>query len=176
MPWFRYPPGYDNINVEGNAYGSDHKDRDGNQYFQAPDSAVPHILAVPGFSVVQRPPDVSPDIQDVTAAAVADPMAELSGQVETHRAQNQALTDRINELTKENGDLKEQVAALQNQVTQLSPPGPQAADVDPQSAATVAATGDSTASGEDATSSEESTSVDEGSSDASTSPEGNTGA
>lgn len=133
MPWFRYPAGYDNINVETQDFGVDHKDRDGNQYFQAPDRLTPSILAVPGFQVVSRPADAPPTVADITPQAAVDPMMELSGQVEAHRLQNQTLTDQINQLTAENADLKSQVQALQTQVTQLSPKGPLAEDVEPAS-------------------------------------------
>ena len=126
MPWFRYPPGYSNINVEQQDFGVDYKDSEGHEYFQAPESLARAILTVPGFVVVGRPADVPASVADVTPAEKADPMAELSGQVETHRLNNQILTDEIAELKKENTALKAQVEAQHSQIVALSPTPPPA--------------------------------------------------
>jgi len=117
--WFRYPPGWDNITVEGVEFHVDHKDRDGNQYFTAPDNLADRILIVPGFAVVGRPDDASPDIKDATPQAVNDPLAQLSSQVETLRTENQSLKDGARELENKCNELLAENDALRNQLIRL---------------------------------------------------------
>jgi predicted RNase H-like nuclease (RuvC/YqgF family) len=110
--WFRYPSGWSSINVEQQDFYVDHKDRDGNQYFVAPESLADKILVIPGFAVVGRPADAPQNVQDVTPTSKSDPLAQLSSQVETLRLENAALKEGSAELTKEREELRRQVEAL----------------------------------------------------------------
>jgi len=116
--WFRYPPGIDNINVQEQTFGVDYKDRDGNQFFRAPESLSKSILVIPGFAVVTRPADAPADLTDDTPEDKADPLAQLSSQVETIRTENEALKKGVSELTAERDALKAQVEALGRQLAQ----------------------------------------------------------
>lgn len=109
--WFRYPSGWNNINVNQQEFFVDYKDSDGNEYFVAPESLAPQILVVPGFVVVARPAGAPADIKDNTPAEVADPMAQLSAQVETMRLENDALKKGVSDLTKERDEVKAELEA-----------------------------------------------------------------
>lgn len=130
--WFKYPAGYSAINVEQMDFGVDYKDRDGNQYFRAPESLAPKILVVPGFVVVTRPEDAPADLVDETSQAKVDPLAQLSSQVETLRLENETLRQGAVDWSTAYNELKAENESLKRQVETLSPPGEMAKEPEPE--------------------------------------------
>jgi hypothetical protein len=111
--WFRFPPGWDSINVEQQDFPSVFKDQDGNNYMVAPEVLADRILVIPGFAVVGRPEGAPSTIKDDTPApSKVDPLAQLSSQVETYRLENEVLKQGVADLTKERDGLKAEIAAL----------------------------------------------------------------
>jgi len=123
--WFRFPEGIDQISVEQQQFHPEHKDKDGNLYFRAPDHFAPTILNLQGFSRVEQPEGAPDDLphEDPQAKTALDNMASevsaLQDEVVRLRAENNDLIKERDALQAANDSLQKELDAADKKVEDL---------------------------------------------------------
>lgn len=123
--WFAFPEGIDQLSVEQQIFRPEHKDKDGRQYFRAPDHFAPAILGQTGFARVQRPEGAPEDLpkEDPRGNAALDQMATevsaLQDEVMRLRAMCNEVIQERDALKATNQTLGEELEALDKEMEAL---------------------------------------------------------
>jgi len=94
--WFRFPPGTREISVQQQNFFPEAKDENGHDCFRAPDHFASLILDLPGFGEgkpIGNPEDL-PKVDPLRDGAIA----QLAGQVEGLKVENESLKATIAEI------------------------------------------------------------------------------
>lgn len=125
LMWFAFPEGVDQISVEQQIFRPEHKDKDGRQFFRAPDHFAPTILGQPGFARVEQPEGAPEDLpkDDPQRSAALDQMATEVGALQEEvvrlRAENADLIKERDALLASNKGLEEELDAQDKELTKL---------------------------------------------------------
>lgn len=114
--WFKFPEGVDNISVQQQNFRSEAQDKEGGDYFRAPDHFAPIILELPGFSRVMTPPEGAPADLPKEDSETSLALGSLASQVDALKQDNQNLREENANLIRERDALVIQVATLEVEV------------------------------------------------------------
>lgn len=89
--WFQLPDGTDQVSVELQTFKSEVKDKEGRQYFRAPDHFAPLILDLPGFRQAKTPPDGAPPDLPKSDPLRDGAIGQLGSEVSALKTENEAL-------------------------------------------------------------------------------------
>jgi len=119
--WFMFPEGTDRISVQLHEYFPEATDKDGREYFRAPDHFAAIILDLPGFKTAVPPEGAPPDLPQ-TDPLRDGAIGQLGGQVDALKLENENLRAGFAELRALNDDLRLKLHEAETEVKNLRTP------------------------------------------------------
>lgn len=117
--WFEFPAGSDRISVQQQEFLVAHTDKEGRNFFRAPDHFAGIILDLPGFRTVSNPgPDFPPDLPKENAARV-EAIGQLGGQVDALRAEMDGLKALLATTSAERDELRRKLNDAEAEISNL---------------------------------------------------------